>query len=70
MRDLVGMSLAESGTTDEAFNIGLCCRTIAVSANFGDPQNIRHDKVGDSKAIPFYPTISMNSSLSATFVSP
>jgi hypothetical protein len=51
MRDLVGMGLAESGTSDEALNIRLCCWTIAVSANFGDPQNIRHDKVGDSKAI-------------------
>jgi hypothetical protein len=37
MRDLVGMGLAESGTADETFNIGLCSRTIAVSANFGDP---------------------------------
>ena len=44
MRQLVGMGFAESGTVDNALDVRLCGRTLAISANKADAQHIRHQE--------------------------
>ena len=51
MLHLVGMGLAEGGAPSNAFDVGLGCWTLAMSANKGDAQHIRHKQVRDSEAI-------------------
>src|SRR5439155_11317409 len=51
MRELIGMRLFESGSSNKALNIGLARTAVATSANVRNTQHIRHHQIGNSEAV-------------------
>jgi hypothetical protein len=51
MRQLIGVRLFESGSSNKTLNIGLGRRAVATSANFRNAQHIRHNEIGSGEPV-------------------